>query len=266
MWKFKYQLIAFTQDNGVLTISLNRPEKLNAVNAAMHTEMSQLWSDVAKDSSVRSVVLTGTGRAFSAGGDLDWFKHMTPAALDTLFIEARRIIIDMLQVPQPIVSAVNGAATGLGATLALMSDIVYAAEDAVIADTHVLVGIGAGDGGVVIWPWLCGMARAKEFLMTGDKIRAQDAERMGLVNHVVQGRELVAAATKMARRLADGPQMAIRATKLPLNKILTSTANLAFDHSLALEKECFHSNDHRECVNAFLDKRVPVFRRDSNIA
>lgn len=261
MWKSKYKLIAFTQNEGVLTISLNRPEKLNAVNAEVHTELSWLWRDVAADDSVLAVVLTGTGRAFSAGGDLDWFKNMTPAALDTLFVEARSIVFDMLQVPQPVISAVNGAATGLGATIALLSDIIYASEDAVIADTHVLAGIGAGDGGAVIWPWLCGMARAKEYLMTGDKIEAREAERIGLVNHVVAAGELLPTAQKMARRLADGPQLAIRATKLPLNKILRDTANLAFDYSLALEKECFHSADHRECVNAFLDKRKPVFSR-----
>jgi len=259
MWQSKYKLISFAQNEGVLTVMINRPEKLNAVNAEVHTELSWLWRDVAGDATVRAVVLTGTGRAFSAGGDLDWFKNMTSEALDTLFVEARKIVFDMLDVPQPIIAAVNGAATGLGATIALLSDVIYASEDAVIADTHVLAGIGAGDGGAVIWPWLCGMARAKEYLMTGDKLGAKEAERIGLVNHVVAPGELLSIATKMARRLADGPRLAIRATKLPLNKILRDTANLAFDYSLALEKECFHSADHRECVNAFLEKRKPTF-------
>ncbi len=264
MWRSKYKLISFTRDEGVLTVSLNRPEKLNAVNAQVHTELSWLWRDVAADDAVRAVVLTGTGDAFSAGGDLDWFKNMTPAALDTLFTEARTIVIDMLQVSQPIVAAVNGAATGLGATIALLSDIIYASEDAVIADTHVLAGIGAGDGGAIIWPWLCGMARAKEYLMTGDKISAQEAERIGLVNHVVAAGDLLSTAHKMAKRLAHGPRLAIRATKLPMNKILCDTANLVFDYSLALEKECFHSADHRECVNAFLEKRKPVLSRSGS--
>lgn len=261
MWKSRYKLIAFTEEEGVLTVSLNRPEKLNAVNAEVHTELSWLWRDVATDDKVRAVVLTGTGRAFSAGGDLDWFNNMTPAALDTLFTEARSIVFDMLQVSQPIIAAVNGAATGLGATIALLSDIIYASEDAVIADTHVLAGIGAGDGGAVIWPWLCGMARAKEYLMTGDRISASEAERIGLINHVVAPGELLATAQSMARRLAQGPRLAISATKLPMNKILCDTANLVFDYSLALEKECFHSADHRECVNAFLEKRKPLFSR-----
>jgi enoyl-CoA hydratase len=262
MWKSKYKHISFAEDDGVLIVAFNRPEKMNAVNADVHSEISWLWRDVASDRGVRAVVLTGTGRAFSAGGDLDWFKTMTPDALDKLFSEARNIVFDMLDVPQPIIAAVNGAATGLGATLALLSDIIYASESAFIADTHVLAGIGAGDGGAVIWPWLCGMARAKEYLMTGDKIPAREAERIGLINHVVAAESLMPSALKMARRLADGPGLAIRATKLPLNKILRETANLAFDYSLALEKECFHTADHRESVDAFIEKRRPVFSRE----
>lgn len=260
-WKSKYELITFDDDEGVLTVYFSREAKLNAVDARMHTEMSWLWKDVARDEATRAVVLTGAGSAFSAGGDLDWFKNMTPDDLDRLFVEARRIIVDMLEVPQPIVAAVNGAATGLGATLALMSDIIYASENAMIADTHVLAGIGAGDGGVVIWPWLCGMARAKEYLMTGQKLNAREAHNIGLVNHVVEHDKLLDTATKMARRLADGPQLAIRGTKFSLNKILREAVNLTLDTSLVLEKECFHSADHRECIDAFLEKRKPKFNR-----
>ena len=259
MWKSKYEMITFEADDGVLLVSLYRPEVLNAVNARVHTELSWLWRDVAQDPDVRAIVLTGAGRAFSAGGDIEWFDKMTAAELEALFIEARKIVVDMLQVKQPIISAINGAATGLGATLALLSDISYAAEDAVIADTHVLIGIGAGDGGAVIWPWLCGMSRAKEYLMTGDKLNAMEAERIGLINHVTTREELLPAAKKMARRLASGPQRAIWATKQPLNKLLTDTANLVFDYSLALERECFATADHRECVTAFIERRKPAF-------
>ncbi|MFZ2158430.1 MAG: enoyl-CoA hydratase-related protein [Bradyrhizobium sp.] len=260
-WKSKYELIKFSDDDGVLSVAFSREDKLNAVDARMHTEMSWLWNDVARDESTRAVILTGAGSAFSAGGDIDWFKNMTPEALDKLFVEARRIIVDMLEVPQPIVAAVNGAATGLGATLALMSDIIYASEKATIADTHVLAGIGAGDGGVIIWPWLCGMSRAKEYLMTGQKLTVQEAHSIGLVNHVVEHEKLLETATKMARRLADGPQMAMRGTKASLNKILREAVNLTLDTSLALEKECFHSAEHRECIDAFLEKRKPRFNR-----
>jgi enoyl-CoA hydratase len=260
MWKSKYELLTFACDRGVLTVTFNRPQQLNAIDAALHTELSLLFGDMARDPSVRAIILTGAGRAFSAGGDLDWFRSMTREGLDTLFVEARRIIIDMLEVPQPIIAAVNGPATGLGATLALFSDIIYASEDARIADTHVRAGIGAGDGGAIIWPLLVGMARAKEFLFTGDSLSAAEAERLGLVNRVTSRAELLPVATAMGRRLADGPQMAVRATKASLNKLLRQVANLTLDTSLALEKECFHSDEHRECVQAFLEKRKPVFK------
>lgn len=259
MWKSKYKLIAFEFDRGLLTVTFNRPDQLNAVNAGLHTEMSAMFSDIARDPSVRAVVVTGAGRAFCAGGDLDWFQSMDGVSLDRLFVEARRLIIDMLEVPQPIIAAVNGPATGLGATIALFCDIVYASEDAKIADTHVRAGIGAGDGGAIIWPWLVGMARAKEYLFTGDSLTATEAERIGLVNRVTSREELLGVATAMGRRLADGPQLAVRATKASLNKILRETANLNLDTSLAMEKECFHSAEHRECVQAFLEKRKPVF-------
>lgn len=259
MWKSTYGLITFAQDRGLLTVTFNRPGQLNSVNADLHTEMSRLFGDIARDTSVKAVILTGAGRAFCAGGDLDWFRSMTREDLDRLFVEARRIIVDLLEVPQPIVAAVNGPATGLGATLALFCDIVYASESARIADTHVRAGIGAGDGGAVIWPMLVGMAKAKEFLLTGDSLTAREAERIGLVNRVTADSELMEVATAMGRRLADGPQMAIRATKASLNKILRQAANLTLDASLSMEKECFHSDEHRECVRAFLEKRKPVF-------
>jgi enoyl-CoA hydratase len=259
MWKSNYRAIEFTQDRGLLTVRFNRPDQLNAVNAQLHTEMSQLFGDIARDSAVKAVILTGAGRAFCAGGDLDWFRNMTPEALDLLFVEARRIIVDLLEMPQPIIAAVNGAATGLGATLALFCDIIYASESARIADTHVRAGIGAGDGGAIIWPLLVGMAKAKEYLLTGDSLSAAEAERIGLVNRVIGDDDLMATATAMGRRLADGPQMAIRATKASLNKIVRQVANLNLDTSLALEKECFRSDEHQECVQAFLEKRPPDF-------
>ena len=135
--------------------------------------------------------MTGKGRAFCAGGDIKWFQDMTPQQLDALFVEARKIIIDMLEVEQPIIAAVNGPATGLGATLALFSDVIFAADNAKIGDPHVRVGVVAGDGGAVIWPWLVGAARAKEFLMTGDIITAAEAERIGLINRVVPADQLI---------------------------------------------------------------------------
>ncbi|MFC4296895.1 enoyl-CoA hydratase/isomerase family protein [Castellaniella hirudinis] len=255
MWQSKYQLIEFEARGAVLIVRFARGEGLNAINARMHTEMSWLFRDIAEHSDCSAVVLTGKGKAFSAGGDIDWFSNISPAEVDQLFVEARRLIVDMLELPQPIISAINGPAVGLGATLALFCDISYMGKSAVIADTHVLAGIAAGDGGAAIWPWLIGMHRAKEFLLTGRKITAGDAERLGLVNHVVDDDALLEAALGMAQELAGGSQMAIRATKTSLNKILRDTVNLNLDTSLALEKACFYSADHKDRLTAFLTKR-----------
>jgi len=255
----RYKYLSMAREGPVLVVSFNRPESLNAMNGEFHTEMSWLFSDIAKDRQTGAVVLTGRGKAFSAGGDIKWFQEMSQKQLDRLFVEARRIIIDLLEVEQPIIAAVNGFATGLGATMALFSDIIIASEKARIGDPHVQVGVVAGDGGAVIWPWLVGAARAKEFLMTGDLIDAREAERIGLINRVVAHDDLMPTAMALATRLAEGPAQAIRGTKASINKILRDTVNLVLDTSLALEKQCFHTPDHREAINAFAEKRRPVF-------
>jgi len=256
----RYHYLSAERKDKVLIVSFNRPESLNAINAALHTELSRIFADIAQDHETEVVVLTGKGRAFCAGGDIKWFQDMTPPQLDALFAEARKIIIDMLEVEQPIIAAVNGAATGLGATLALFSDVIFAAENAKIGDPHVRVGVVAGDGGAVIWPWLVGAARAKEFLMTGDIISATEAERIGLINHVVSADKLMETAMTFATRLANGPTKAIRWTKVSVNKILRDTANLVLDTSLALEKQCFVTEDHKEAIRAFTEKREPKFQ------
>ena len=255
----RYECLHAEREGTVLTVSFNRPQALNAINAQLHTELSQIFADIAQDTQTEAVVLTGKGRAFCAGGDIKWFQDMTSAQLDALFIEARKIIIDMLEVEQPIIAAVNGPATGLGATLALFSDVIYAADNAKIGDPHVRVGVVAGDGGAIIWPWLIGTAKAKEFLMTGDLVRAEEAERIGLVNHVVPTDQLMEKAMAFATRMANGPRMAIRGTKVSVNKILRDTVNLVLDTSLSIEKHCFHTADHREAIQSFVEKREPRF-------
>nr|VFJ87301.1 MAG: enoyl-CoA hydratase [Candidatus Kentron sp. LFY] len=260
----RYKYLEMTREGSVLVVSLNRPESLNAMNGEFHTEMSWLFTDIAKDRKTNAVVITGRGKAFSAGGDIKWFSQMTPEKLDALFVEARSIILDLLEVEQPIIAAVNGFATGLGATIALFSDIIIASEKARIGDPHVQVGVVAGDGGAVIWPWLIGAARAKEFLMTGDLVDAREAERIGLVNRVVAHDDLMPTAMALAKRLAKGPAQAIRGTKTSINKILRDTANLVLDTSLALEKQCFYTRDHREAISAFVEKRRPVFAKSTD--
>jgi enoyl-CoA hydratase len=255
----RYRCLATERRGKVLVIAFDRPAALNSITAELHRELSEIFADVARDSETEAVVLTGNGRAFSAGGDLRWFQNMRPPELDALFFEARKIIVDFLEVEQPVIAAVNGAATGLGATLALFSDVIFASDAARIGDPHVRIGVVAGDGGAIIWPWLVGAARAKEFLMTGDLLTAEEAYRIGLVNHVVPADELMQKALALADRLANGPTQAIRGTKVSVNKILRETVNLVLDTSLALEKLCFTTADHREAIDAFLEKREPKF-------
>ncbi|MNF46210.1 2,3-dehydroadipyl-CoA hydratase [compost metagenome] len=256
----QYSFITFENGDGVLTVRLNRPDAFNAVNAGLHEELSRVFADIAADRSVHAVVLTGEGRGFCGGGDLAWFRDIDQQGIDKLFREARKIIIDMLELPQPIIAAVNGHAAGLGATLALFCDMIFVADSAKISDPHVRVGIAAGDGGAAIWPLLVGPARAKQYLFTGDPLTAVEAVRIGLVNQVVANGEVVKTATAMARRMADGPRLAIQASKASVNKILRDTVNLVLDTSLALEKENFFSADHKEAIKAFEEKRTPVYR------
>jgi enoyl-CoA hydratase len=251
-----YQTLLFSRAGAVLTVTINRPRAYNAVDGVLHRELSRVFGEIAADESVDAVVLTGAGKAFSAGGDLDFFRNVTPAQLDAVFVEARKIIVDLVDLPQPIIAAVNGAAAGLGATLALFCDVVYAADDAKISDPHVRIGVTAGDGGAVIWPLLVGVARAKEYLMTGDSVSAAEAERIGLVNRVVPAAEVVSQAHAFAERLTKGSRMAIRSSKAAVNKVLRERVNLVLDTSLAFEKECFGTEFHRDALEAFAQKRA----------
>lgn len=254
-----YRTIRVDREGGVLTVTLNRPEKLNAIDAALHAELAGIFADVGRDREARAVVLTGAGRAFSAGGDTDWFKADDPSAWQLVQWEAKRIIHDLLDLEIPVIAAVNGPAAGLGATLALFCETIFMAEGARIGDPHVKMGIVAGDGGAIIWPWLVGPARAKEYLMTGDLLSAQEAERIGLVNHITPAQECVPRAEAFARRLAEGPVLAVKGTKVSVNKLLREAVNLVLDTSLALEAQTFTSEDHREALQAFMEKRPARF-------
>ena len=258
----RYETIAIDKrDDGVALATLNRPDRLNAVNATMHTELTRLPREADDDPDVRVLVLTGAGRAFCAGGDFspstDWAGTARTSS-DTIR-EGRLIVDHLLECGKPVVSAVNGYAMGLGATVALLADVVYAARSAVFADTHVRMGIGAGDGGQVIWPLLMGVNRAKYFLMTGDRLTADEGERLGLVNFVVDDGTVVDEAMKFASRLAAGPARAISASKVPINAYMRMISNLVLPLSLSLEERSMASADHREAVAAFQEKREPKF-------
>jgi enoyl-CoA hydratase len=254
----RYEAIAIDKrPDGVALATLNRPDRLNAVNGTMHTELARLTRDADADGDVRVLVITGAGRAFCAGGDFG--PQPVTADGSATFREARQIVDHLLECSKPVISAVNGYAMGLGATVALLADVVYAARSAVFADTHVNMGIGAGDGGQVIWPFLMGVNRAKYYLMTGDRLTGEEAERMGLVNFLVDDDQLVAKATEIATRLAKGPMQAIIASKAPINQWLRAQSAQILPLSLAMEDASMHSADAKEAQQAFAQKREPNF-------
>ena len=257
----RYQHITFERSaDGVLTVTLNRPEALNATDEMLHRELSWVFADIARDKATRAVVLTGAGKAFCAGGDLKHGLSMNREQTDAMVEEGRKIILDILEVPQPIIAAVNGYAMGLGSTLALFADIVVASERAIFADTHVIAGYVAGDGGAAIWPLLVGMHNAKEFLMTGDRLTAAEAKELGLIRHVVPADDLMRVAHEKAQRLATGPRMAIEGTKQTLNCLLRQAVDATLDYGLLREKQCMQvSEDCVEALTAFAEKRRPIF-------
>lgn len=257
-----YGTILHSRRGRILTLTLNRPETLNAIGADMHRELAQVFIDAADDPESDVIVLTGAGRAFSSGGDLQWMQSMIdhPEEFDrSTAREAKRIIFSLLECDKPVIAKLNGHATGLGATLALFCDVIFAAEHAKIGDPHVNVGLTAGDGGAVIWPQLIGYARAKEYLMTGDLILAPDAARMGLINYAVAAAELDARVDAFADRLAGGALQAIRTTKQSVNIGLKQLAHSIMDASIGYEGLSNRSHDHQEAVRAFLQKRLPTF-------
>jgi enoyl-CoA hydratase len=247
---------------GVLVVTLNRPEEGNAVDATMHQELLQFLFDIRDAPDLGAVVLTGQGRIFCGGGSMSLLAAVRDGdyrASARSLEQGISLVKDFLSVRPPVVVAMNGSATGLGATLALLGDIIVMADTAKIADTHVKVGIVAGDGGTLLWPSRVGMARAKEFLLTGDMVTAPDALAMGLVNRVVPKDEVLATALGWAQRLADGPRQAIAYTKQAMNATLLREAAHQIPLALSLEGRTFMQPDVGEGVQAFLDKRAPVW-------
>ncbi|MGH3055952.1 MAG: enoyl-CoA hydratase/isomerase family protein [Gaiellaceae bacterium] len=245
----------------VLRVTIAHPtSELNAVDETLHHDLTILCAELRRETAARAVVLTGRGRAFSAGGDFNWFPQLRePGRLEALRRDAKQLIWDLLDIEIPIVAAVNGHAMGLGASIALLCDVIFMADTATIGDPHVRVGIVAGDGGVAIWPLALGPARAKQYLLTGDPLSAAEAERIGLINKVVPAADLQTEAFAFAQRLAAGAPLAVRYTKLAVNKLVKDALNIAFDTSTALELLTFHSDDHREALAAIREKRTPKF-------
>jgi enoyl-CoA hydratase len=256
-----YECIEFKRDARVLTMALNRPEQRNAVNARLHFELSRVFSDAQRDPDSDVVVLTGNGAAFCAGGDIDWMQQSidVPAEFEKTAREAKDIVYSQLDLEKPLICKLNGHATGLGASLALLCDIVIASDEAKIGDPHVSVGLVAGDGGALIWPQLVGYAKAKKYLLTGELMLAAEAERIGLVTDVVARAELDAAVDAMAQRLVSGATKAIRWSKVTTNLPLRQLFHSYFDAGVAYECMSNLTEDHAEAVKAFRERRKPVF-------
>jgi len=225
----------------VRVVTLNRPGALNAANEALHGEIARIWRELDADPDVRAIVLTGAGKAFCAGGDLDLLDRMVRDATlrDAIMTEAAEIVRAMTSVRVPIIAAVNGPAVGLGCSLAAMSDLVIVEEQAYFADPHVALGLVAADGGGLTWPHLTSLLRAKEFILLGDRLPAADALQLGLANRVVPAGAAVAVALQLAERMAGLPPQALRESKALLNRALQHAVSSWLPGAVAAESASF---------------------------
>lgn len=250
----------------VLRITLNSPLKMGAMDAQMHREVSEIWADVDADDSVSAVIITGDGRNFSAGGDLN---HERKAADDyklrmQAMGEARKLVNGMLDCRKPIIGAARGWAVGAGLACLILADISIAAKDAKFSDGHLKIGVAAGDHATICWPILCGMAKAKYYLMTAETFTGEEAERMNLISLAVEDEEVEARAVQIATNLANGAPAALRWTKTMLNHWIKQAAPI-FDASLALEFIGFAGPEGIEGMDSFLQKRKPEFDQDTPV-
>src|SRR3954452_5987806 len=245
-----------------MLITLSNPGKLNATDAGMHAELSTVFADIHAAPDVRAVVVTGEGKAFSAGGDLDWIAGQVGDYERTMSVmpEAGDIVRTMIECDTPIISAINGVAVGAGLAVALLADISIIDEDTRLTDGHLRIGVAAGDLAVAIWPLLCGMAKAKYYLLTTDLIDGMKAERIGLSTKAVPADEVLPEAMAIAERLAAGPTDATSLTKRALNHWLRQ-ALPNFEASLAYEMLNFLGPESAEGVAALRERRSPEFPR-----
>ncbi|GAC1612595.1 MAG: enoyl-CoA hydratase/isomerase family protein [Novosphingobium sp.] len=259
-----FSTIQLTRRERLLTLTLNRPEALNAFNLAQHDELADALDFARTDQGSDILLLTGAGRAFSAGGDIAHIERnaTTPELFDHEARQAKRIVFTMLDIEKPVVCRMNGHAIGLGATLALLCDVVFAAENAKIGDPHVGLGLVAGDGGALLWAARIGLARAKEYLLTGDLLTASKAAEIGLINHALSADQLDAAVDAFCAKLLAGAQQALRWTKLLTNMELKRAAGALMEAGIAYESLSVRSADHREGVAALKEKRAPRFGQE----
>ena len=248
------------RDHGVLLITIDQPHKYNAADEQMHTELATVWNDVAADPQTRVAVITGAGKAFSAGGDLAMVERIAGDydRVQHMLKEMSELVYNISNCDKPIVSANNGVAVGAGTVAALLADVAIVAEDAKIGDGHVKLGVAAGDHAAIIWPLLAGMAKARYYLLTGEMITGAEAERLGMVAKALPRDQVLDEALRVADVLARGSQQAIRLTKRSLNNWLRA-AGPTFDQSAAYEMLTFMGPDVVEGYTALREKRAPVF-------
>jgi enoyl-CoA hydratase len=261
------ETITVERDGHVVRVTIDHPRSaMNAVDETLHRELAELFRFLATGEDellvgARAIILTGHGPAFSAGGDMSWFPELrSPDRLNRLRREAKQIIWDQLDIEPPIVCALNGPAVGLGASIALMCDVIVMSEDAALIDPHVKVGLVAGDGGAAIWPLLVGPLAAKRHLMLGQPLGAAEAFRLGVAAEVCPRADVAEVAQRWADDLAAQPPLAVQGTKIAVNQQIKQALLTSFDVSTALEMTCFHTDDHAEAVAAFVEKRRPEYR------
>ena len=257
----KYQRLLFDRPHPrVLRVTMHNPERLNSADEIMHGELATIWQDIDKDPSVSATILTGHGKVFSAGGDfkmIDKIINDFPTRARN-WKEARDIVYNVINCSKPIISAIRGPAVGAGLVCGLLADISIATKDARIIDGHTRLGVAAGDHAAIIWPLLCGMAKARYYLMTGDMLTGAEAERIGLISKAVPREEVLDEAMRVAQVMATGAQQAIRLTKRTLNSWVRQAAPI-FDQSAAYEMLCFMAPDVVEGYTALREKRAPSF-------
>lgn len=247
------EVIRVKADGPVRIVTLTRPDQLNAVNDELHRSLARVFPQLDADADARVAVITGEGRAFSAGGDFDLLDRMAKdrALRRNTLAEGREIVLNMLRCRIPVIAAVNGPAVGLGCSLIALSDVVYMAESAYMSDPHVPLGLVAADGGPVTWPLHTSLLLAKEYAFSGDRITASRAAEIGLANHVCPDDEVLSTALAAAHKIAALPQQAVEATKRVLNLHMEQAVLATIDFALAAENESFDTDDLRANIDRF---------------